>query len=473
MPPEIDLFAASRGTVTAPAGCGKTQLIADSLKLHVGEKPVLILTHTNAGKGALEARLCRGKVPKQAYRISTIDSWAIRLISKFPVRSGHAPATLRLENPNVDYQAIRNAALNLLSNGDINDALRSTYSRMIVDEYQDCTLPQHHIVTWIATVLPTYVLGDPLQAIFGFREATVHWQNDVHQYFPPLAELGTPWRWLNAGAEPLGHWLLNARQQLIAGHPVDLRGAPPEVTWIQLPANANDAHTRRLEAARIRAPNDGTILIIGDSNNPQGHRLMASHTPGATTVEAVDLRDLTQFGRTFNPTAAGALTNLINFAAEIMTNLGAAALINRMDVLQRGAARKQATPLEAAALNFLAAPSFGTAIEALRAFEVAPNVRIYRPETLQVCKLAMQIATSGKITFYDAVIEARERNRHLGRPMSRRAVGSTLLLKGLEADAAVVLNPSVMNAQHLYVALTRGAKSLVICSQTPILTPAR
>ncbi|MGE8453990.1 MAG: DNA helicase UvrD, partial [Pseudomonadales bacterium] len=66
----------------------------------------------------------------------------------------------------------------------------------------------------------------------------------------------------------------------------------------------------------------------------------------------------------------------------------------------------------------------------------------------------------------------RERNRHLGRRASKVAVGSTLLLKGLEADVAVVLNPKDMDARHLYVALTRGARKLVVCSPTSIVTPS-
>jgi|SRR6476469_4295934 hypothetical protein len=61
--PELDLLSFSKGTVTAPAGCGKTQLIADSLKLHSSGKPVLVLTHTNAGKSALETRLAKATVP--------------------------------------------------------------------------------------------------------------------------------------------------------------------------------------------------------------------------------------------------------------------------------------------------------------------------------------------------------------------------------------------------------------------------
>ncbi|MFM0166886.1 UvrD-helicase domain-containing protein [Paraburkholderia sediminicola] len=472
--PEVDLLSVSRGTVTAPAGCGKTQLIADCLKLHTDIKPVLVLTHTNAGKCALENRLAKAMVPRQAYRVSTIDSWSIRLISKFPARSGHDRAIEMLDNPATDYAAVRQAAWNLLGTGHISDALRATYSRLLVDEYQDCTIPQHNIVGWIANVLPTCVLGDPLQAIFGFREATVDWATQVQCIFPPVGELATPWRWKNAGAEALGNWLLDTRARLLAGQPVDLRAAPAEVIWRQLPADASAAHQVRLEAARTRSSTvHGTVLVIGDSTSPTGQRLIASQTPGATTVEAVDLRDLTDFGRRFEPREANALQMLVSFAAEMMTGVGATDLLRRVQSLAGGTARTTASSIEAAALTFVCAPSFGSASRALEAFEDTLGVRVFRPEALRVCRAALEIAARTGCTFSQAVTRAREQNRHLGRPAIGRAVGSTLLLKGLEADTAVVLNPGDMNSRHLYVALTRGARSLVVCSSTPILTPIR
>ncbi|MNJ30115.1 hypothetical protein D3C77_247030 [compost metagenome] len=49
MPAEIDLSVVKRGSVVAPVGCGKTQLIADALAAHSEAKPVLIQPHTNAG----------------------------------------------------------------------------------------------------------------------------------------------------------------------------------------------------------------------------------------------------------------------------------------------------------------------------------------------------------------------------------------------------------------------------------------
>ncbi|MGA6495311.1 hypothetical protein ACPEG9_15810 [Escherichia coli] len=41
--------------------------------------------------------------------------------------------------------------------------------------------------------------------------------------------------------------------------------------------------------------------------------------------------------------------------------------------------------------------------------------------------------------------------------------------KGLEGEVAVITSPEEMDAQHLYVAMTRGASRLVVCSLTPIL----
>lgn len=469
---ELNILDIRRGAVTAPAGCGKTQLIADSLKLQKGEKPALVLTHTNAGKAVLEARLTKAKVPRTSYRVSTIDSWSIRLISKFPARSGHNPEILRLNNPNTDYSDVRTAARNLLGSGDITDALKATYGRLIVDEYQDCTIPQHQIVNWIADVLPTCVLGDPLQAIFNFREPTVDWSEDVHNLFPPVGELSTPWRWKNAGAENLGRWLYESRAQLMARRPIDLSKAPEEVTWVKLPANANEAYLKRLEAAMTKAPTpEGTVLVIGDSIKPTGQRRIAAQTPGATTVEAVDLRDLTIFGRNFDVSSSTSLAALIEFATELMTNLGGKKLLRRVESLSKGTARKGANVAEARALEFMKEPSYSMALAALQAFENADGVRVYRPEVLHVLQSALQLASEGKYSFLEAILHAREHNRHLGRLVARRAVGSTLLLKGLESDVAVILNPACMNAQNLYVALTRGAKRLVVCSTTAILLP--
>lgn len=468
--PEIDLLAVNRGTVTAPAGCGKTQLITDTLKRYRFKKPVLILTHTNSGVAALRTRLQRERVEPSAYRVSTIDGWVMKLIGTFPSRSGHNPTILALQ-AKTDYAAVRNAAWGLLATGHVLDSLQATYERVFVDEYQDCSLPQHHIVSWIASALPTCVLGDPLQAIFGFSEPTVHWERDVYGFFPPVGQLSTPWRWRNAQAEALGEWLLAIRAPLSARQPIDLQTAPAQVTWVQLdPATA---HQQRLSAARTRlAGGEGHVLVIGDSRNPSGQRQIACQTPGAVSVETADLKDLTLFGSAFDPARPDALERLLSFAGELMSNLGLPDYKRRLGSLTAGKARNLASDAEAMGLQFLATPSYELAAKLLSKLSEQPEVRVYRPEIMRTTRQALNLTAQGGVTFHEATLRIRDQNRHLGRPISRRSVGSTLLLKGLEADMAIVLSPDQMDANHLYVALTRGARQLIVCSQTSVLNPA-
>nr|WP_249721380.1 UvrD-helicase domain-containing protein [Pseudomonas syringae] len=473
VPLEIDILSIERGSITAPAGCGKTQLIADTLIAHTQSKPILLLTHTNAGVAALRARLRRAGVPSSAYRVSTIDGFSMRLIAKFPARSGHNPQILELNQPNADYPAIREAAKQLLHAGHLAQPIRASYARLIVDEYQDCNVVQHAIVSGLAQVLPTCVLGDPMQAIFGFRgNRLVHWVNEVQLQFPAAGELATPWRWRLTGAENLGQWLLAIRQQLQAGQPVDLRAAPAEVRWVQL--NAGTEVQQRLVVARTEAPNaQGSVLIIGDAMNVQGRHQLTSQTPGAMAVEAVDLRDLVNFARQFDLQGINPLAHLAEFASNVMTGVGASNLRTRVESLRGGRARTAPTSAEAEAVAFVAEPTLERAHRLLNALAEQPGSRVFRPEILHCCRSAMQAVAGGASDFLTAAIQARERNRHLGRPIARRSVGSTLLLKGLEADVSVILHPELMTAQNLYVALTRGARQVVVCSPTAILTPLR
>ncbi|PBP35309.1 UvrD-helicase domain-containing protein [Pseudomonas syringae] len=473
MPPEIDLFAFERGSITAPAGCGKTQLISDTLLAHGQDEPILVLTHTNAGVAALRRRLKRAGVPVSAYRISTIDGFAMRLIAKFPSRSGHDPRILDLRLPGTDYPAIRQAAAQLLNAGHLTHPLRATYARLLVDEYQDCNLVQHAIVLALAHMLPTCVLGDPMQAIFGFRgNQLVHWENDVQSEFPAVGELGTPWRWRQVGAENLGQWLLTVRLELQRGLPVDLRTAPAEVRWVKL--EANSAVTQRLGAARTEPPNaQGNVLIIGDAINVQGRHQLTSQTPGAMAVESVDMRDLVDFAKSFDLRGPDPLAKLIEFASSVMTGVGAANLRTRIESLRAGRARTPPTPSETEAIAFIKDTTLDQALRLLIALADQPGSRVFRPQVLHCCRVAMQSAASGASDFLRAAIHAREHSRHTGSPLARRSVGSTLLLKGLEADVSVVLNPELMTAQNLYVALSRGARLVVVCSSTPVLTPAQ
>ena len=156
-----------------------------------------------------------------------------------------------------------------------------------------------------------------------------------------------------------------------------------------------------------------------------------------------------------------------------MTNVGAPDLLRRVEALERGTARREVTDVEQAALRFKASPSASTAVDLLSEITRQGGVRTHRPAALRAAITALQSCdgTEGN-SFYDAAVRAREQNRLLGRPLPKRAVGSTLLLKGLEADTSVILDASDLDSRNLYVATTRGSKRLVVCSNSPILSAA-
>lgn len=470
MPDElIDLLAIRRGTVTAPAGCGKTHLIADALARHTGSRPILVLTHTNAGVVALRGRLERAGVAKSSYRLSTLDGWAIRLLKTFPARAGHDPSILELNNPRADYPAIRAAACTLLHERHINEILAASYDRLIVDEYQDCNLAQHTMVIGAAESLGTCVLGDPMQAIFNFAGELADWDRHVHAQFPAAVELTTPWRWKNAGADRFGMWLLETRRKLLAGEKIDLRAAPQEVSYIHL--DGTEDMQRQLAAASANSPvNGGGVLIVGDSRRPKSQRDFAARVPGAIAVENVDLTDFVEFARGFDIGAEDSFAKLAEFAGTIMTNVGAPNLIARVEALQKGTARKEPSNAERNALAFCNRPSHRTAIDFLVAISAEGGTRTHRPAVMRACTRALRQSDGSQgNTFYDAALKIREQNRLLGRALPRRAVGSTLLLKGLEADVAVILDAADHKPRHLYVAMTRGARRLVVCAREPLI----
>ena len=135
--------------------------------------------------------------------------------------------------------------------------------------------------------------------------------------------------------------------------------------------------------------------------------------------------------------------------------------MGRVRVIGRGGAGASVADAERVALDFVRRPNYLAAVDVLVEIGKLAGVRTHRPAVLRACIRALQLCHSTEgLTFHDAAIRVREQNRLVGRPLPRRAVGSTLLLKGLEGDLAVILNADDLNSHNLYVAMTRGSKGL-------------
>jgi len=468
----LDVLSIRRGSITAPAGCGKTNLIATALKRYQGVKPVLILTHTNAGVSALRTRLAKEGVAAASSQVRTIDGWAIQLVATFPTKSGVAARVLELKNPRDDYPAIRRGAITLLRSGHLTEIFRASYQHVLVDEYQDCSMEQHELVRLLSEILGTCIFGDPLQAIFNFGPGGVApWDTVVTAHFPVVADLHTPWRWLNAQSEVLGVWLLKVREDILLKRPIDLGVAPPAVQWIRLDGAADQA--KLVTAAKTKAPVDGgTVLVIGESINASSRYRIASAVKGMVTVEAVDLGDLVKFAQGFDVHDDLALTRLVDFAETMMANVGGIELLKRVKLIQEKKNRKDPNDVEKFAILFDEDRSYKRAAELLVALGRDFGVETFRPDLVQACLRALN-GSHGDPTssFEKSVLQMREQNRLSGRALPKRSIGSTLLLKGLEADVVVVLHADQLDAKNLYVAITRGSRKLVICSSNQILRP--
>lgn len=342
---DADLLAIDRSTVTAPADCGKTHLISQALARHAGPKPILVLTHTNAGVAVLRSRLDKAGVRPSHYRLTTIDGWCMRLLTLFPKRGAYDPAILFRVQPqgplSRDSACRRRFAPGRAYRRCLGLDLRSDDRRR---EYQDCSEVQHTIVWFAAQSLRTCVLGDPMQAIFGFQgNALADWDQHVCVQFPLAAELSHPWRWVDAGEAAFGEYLLDVRRALVAGQAIELSSAPSRnVSWVHLDGSAD--HQRRLRAGAVTAADDEKVLIIADSRNPTGQRQFASQIHGAVTVENVDMRDLVTFGEGLDLASPTILAHVADFATSVMTNTGANNLVARVATLKGGASADRHHP---------------------------------------------------------------------------------------------------------------------------------
>lgn len=192
--------------VIAPAGHGKTEMIVDLVAHSSGKQ--LLLTHTNAGVDALQKRLKKKQVSSDKYAIYTIAGFCMKWCDAYP-------GTTELKDISMSdkefYPMYYRGALKLFSHEWARVVLKNTYSSVIVDEYQDCMLNQHAIFLKINEFMTVYVLGDPLQAIFGWAGELVSW-NSLE--FEIITVDTYPWRWHKTNRE-LGQFLSDIRNDLL------------------------------------------------------------------------------------------------------------------------------------------------------------------------------------------------------------------------------------------------------------------
>ena len=191
------LGRAPSGFIEAPAGCGKTEAIVRSVERYCTGRQ-LILTHTHAGVDALRQRFLQRQVPGSRYHIDTIAGWSWGWVRRYPANAGYTGSRHVAQ-----WNAVYPAMVRLLGRDFVRQGVLNSYSGVIVDEYQDCTVPMHELIVALGELLPCRILGDDLQGIFDFAPL-VSWSDVQSAFRTDLGTLETPHRWINAGNERLG-----------------------------------------------------------------------------------------------------------------------------------------------------------------------------------------------------------------------------------------------------------------------------
>lgn len=455
------LGAASVGYVVAPAGCGKTEAIVQAVSRYcIGKQ--LILTHTHAGVSALKRRFQTNAVDSKKYHIETISGWALGWVKSYPTLAGYI-GNLPLPEGR-QWSLIYRSATALLALPFVQWVIKNSYAGVIIDEYQDCTVDMHSLVLELKALLPCRILGDPLQGIFTFNDPLVSWTSVESDFSPNLGLLNEPHRWINVSNRCLGDWLIRSRIDFEKRVFPDYTGSP-----INLMTFASNEKTSRLQT--LTRSLSGSICVIGAKhgkfNLATGSALVNA---GFWWVEPNDLPDLKELLEKLlgpgsdNDKAEATITFLKNSFTALAS--GTEDFIRKL-FLQTITRR----PTINSRLLLWQRHSNGfspTIIPDIIDYILSNGTKCKKIESITYLKRVIEqhVETGESLSsIFAKEIAARKVS---GKFQPRRCIGTTLLLKGLEFDHAIILynqnDNAWQNPNDMYVALTRGCRSVYLIS---------
>lgn len=334
---------------------------------------------------------------------------------------------------------------------------------------------QHRIICALVKLLPCCIFGDPLQAIFEFRMSTPPPWNIVLDTFPVIAELRQPHRWDRVGNPRLGSWLLRCRDELTTTGQLDLTTGPAALQhWPLTATNDNERYREkiRLLLRALDKPAGERCIIIGDSQNESGRAALARNVKAAT-IEPVACKTLAKFVDKLNNTTGKARLNLIlDLIKGVMLDADVASLKKVAISVIEGKRRKPIDGVQQACVEIIGSQDLRHILVLLEEIPKSRKGWIYRRELHSALRSGLRAVITGTNTrLEDALWDVQNRRRHSGRRFGDRNVGSTLLVKGLEFDHAIIVDPERLKTNDLYVALTRGSRTVTVISGAAVLRP--
>lgn len=472
----IKFFNEKRSLLIAPAGFGKTTLLADALQYlcPLVHSPILVLTHTHAGVSSIKKK-CASKGLGSKVEITTISGFCQKIVFAF---DGHLPKAKIDGRPNFNeilkrgYEIMRLKKTRLI--------LSKSYSHVIADEHQDCSYLQHAFICLCASKIPLHIMADPLQSIFGFnKERMVDFHTDFTK-FSLYYFLQTPWRWYQDGNNRrLGNSLNLLRTKLQNSVPIkfnEIDGAlylngdsSDKDYWINLRKQISLMSSNSL---LILFPNGFEYQI--DTRAQKKTQFDLSHQ--FTLLESIDDKDFYKCAKILDKCLSSSeiedfyknltdLLHLLSFKSRDIDDwFGKKGIKNKRNIIQKN----KTQTIETIISNIVANNNPISGVERLLKYLRYDLGFFPKRYELLSATLAILKNRSGA-TMYEKMIAHRNRIRVVGRKVEGKCIGTTLLTKGLEFDDVIIIDAhKIKDANNLYVALTRAAKRLLIYSDSYI-----
>lgn len=283
------------------------------------------------------------------------------------------------------------------------------------------------------------------------------------------------------GDAALGQWLCGLRGSIEAGDEIDIQNDLPQSVTLHVVSNDEELRNKQVNVCQWFPQNKtGRVIAIhkGDNQHKAKSHILAKQTRGIfSSIEEVEGKRLFSFVRVYDckNTAKDKLLYTIEFMKVKCfsgVNLALSARTKSGEHTNIQANTKNPEIVQAAN-EFLATPNPNNLYTFIQRLKSAPETTLYARDLFnRLLKVLAINEAEPSLTLEEAATLFQKQFRYTGRPISYpKLIGTTLLIKGQEYDHAIVLDASSLTKKDLYVAFTRGSKSLTIISRSRILRP--
>jgi len=472
---QLQFISIKKSMLIAPAGYGKTHTIAECLKYTQEQGKQLILTHTHAGVASIKEKIKKEGISNSRYEVETITSFSQKYVLSFYIKDDIP----NQEDAKLYYPFLIEKAITLFKLGPIKRIIDKSYGGLFVDEYQDCTIKQHELILLLSEIIPTHIIGDFLQGIFDFngeRLVDLNSSIDMQDFLLSKYKLDKPQRWIKSNNTNLGEDLYNIRVELINKKEIDLNKYSSIekhiISELDL-FNPSKVYNKKL---RSLLSEKSVLLLHPDSSSIHPRKkIIGLFNNGFNMVEAIDDKEFYKLSKEADLIIKEDISNqLVSISKSLFNKTGFDNWFNNKSFKNKKKPEDKVLihPIESKIKILENKISFSIVSEILKDIHKLPGIKCYRKELLNTFCKALEEAEILSTSVFESMVNKRNLTRRIGRKIYGKCIGTTLLTKGLEFDTVAIINAHKFECpKHLYVAMTRASKRLIVFTNNSTLKP--